>query len=331
MSIAILKPTKIVNTALGLLARELTIPQLVWRDPVGDFAGAFNDTISIRLPAYLTANSRALRSGTTRQQSALAERKVDLTLDTDLYIDVPISDEALSLDIADFGMQVLNPVIEAIGRGIEDKLVSVISAATYENVISFDHSTDSAYSDVAVAARILLNQARVPAAGRSIVCGSQMEKAFLNDPEFIRADHVGASAEQTVREALIGRVAGFSVYTSPGIASAEAYAFHQTAYALSNRAPVVPAGAPYGAMETYQGLALRVVRVLDSDTITDKLATDSWLGAAVVTDEGHYDADPATGGRFLPVADPANPIVGHTDDWQNDSAKLVRAVQINVS
>lgn len=326
-----LKPTKIVQTALGLLARELTIPQLVWRDPVGDFAGAFNDTISIRLPSYLTANSRGLRSGASRTQSALHERKVDLTLDTDLYLDVPITDGELTLDIADFGAQVLNPVVEAIGRGIEDKLVTVISGASYENEISFTSGSDSAYSDVAVAARILLNQARVPAAGRSIVCGSQMEAAFLNDDEFIRADHVGASAEQTVRESLIGRVAGFSVYTSPGIASDEAYAFHQTAYALSNRAPVVPAGAPYGAMESYQGLALRIVRVLDSDTITDKLATDSWLGAAVVTDEGHYDGDPESGGRFVPVDDPENPITGHSDVWANDSAKLVRAVKISVS
>ena len=331
MSVAILKPTKIVNTALGLLARELTIPQLVWRDPVGDFAGAFNDTISIRLPAYLTANSRVLRSGSSRTTSSLAERKVDLTLDTDLYIDVPISDEELTLDIADFGMQVLNPVVEAIGRGIEDKLVTTISGASYENTISFDHSTDSAYSDVAVASRIFLNQARVPAAGRSLVCGSAMEAAFLNDDEFIRADHIGASAEQTVRESLIGRVAGFDVYSSPGIASDEAYAFHQTAYALSNRAPVVPAGAPWGAMSSYQGLALRVVQFLDPTTVADKLATDSWLGAAVVTDVGHYDGDPDAGGRFLPVTDPANPITGHTDVYLNDSAKLVRAVKITVS
>jgi hypothetical protein len=40
----------------------------------------------------------------------LYERKVDLTLDTDVYLDVPITDEVLTLDIADFGAQVLNPV-----------------------------------------------------------------------------------------------------------------------------------------------------------------------------------------------------------------------------
>jgi hypothetical protein len=34
---------------------------------------------------------------------------------------------------------------------------------------------------------------------------------------------------------------------------------------MSNRAPVVPAGAPFGASSSYDGMAMRVVRVLDSD------------------------------------------------------------------
>src|ERR1051326_5349570 len=126
-----LKPTVIVSTALGLLVRELTLPQLVWRDPVGDFAGAFNDTISIRLPAFVNARSRTLRSGATRTKDQLFERKVDLTLDTDVYLDVPITDEHLSLDIVNFGVQVLNPMIAGVGRTIEDKLTDTITGASY--------------------------------------------------------------------------------------------------------------------------------------------------------------------------------------------------------
>lgn len=326
-----LKPTVIVSTALGLLVRELTLPRLVWRDPVGSFAGAFNDTISIRLPAFVQANSRGLRSGDTRQKTTLYERKVDLTLDTDVYLDVAIDDPTLSLDISDFGVQVLTPMIEGIGRTIEDKLVAVISGASYENTIAFSSTADEPYADVAVRARQYLNQARVPAGGRSIVCGSALEAAFLTDPQFIRADHIGASAESAVREAQIGRVAGFDVYSSPAIDSDEGYAFHRTAYALSNRAPVVPAGAPYGAQDSYQGLALRTVRVFDPDAVADRLVMDSWLGATAVTDDGHYDDDPDNGGRFIPVTDPSTPITGHTNDWLNDEARLVRAVKITVS
>lgn len=326
-----LKPTVIVSTALGLLVRELTIPSLVWRDPVGDFAGAFNDTISIRLPAFVAANSRALRSGATRNKSTLAERKVDLTLDTDIYLDVPITDEQLTLDIRDFGVQVLNPMVAGMARGIEDKVVSVITGASYENTIAFSSTADEPYADVAVKARQYLNQARVPAAGRAIVCGSALEAAFLTSEQFIRADHIGASADQVVRESMIGRVAGFDVFSSPAIDSDEGYAFHRTAYAMSNRAPVVPAGAPWGDTQSYQGLAIRSVRVFDPDAVEDRFIMDSWLGATAVTDEGHFDGDPDAGGRFLPVTDPDSPITGHTNDWMNDEARLVRAVKITVS
>lgn len=326
-----LKPTVIVSTALGLLVRELTLPRLVWRDPVGDFAGAFNDTISIRLPAYVNGRTRALRSGAARTQDALFERKVDLTLDTDIYLDVPITDEQLSLDIANFGTQVLNPMTEGIGRTIEDQLVAKIEGATYQNTIAFASATQDVYKDVAVPARQLLNNARVPLAGRAIVCGSELESAFLTSDQFIRASYAGAGSEDTFREAHIGRVAGFDVYTSPALAPAEGYAFHQTAYALSSRAPVVPAGAPFGATNTYGGFAMRTVRVFDPDAVQDRLVLDSWLGAAVVTDDGHYDADPAAGGKFVPVADPANPITGQANTWANDLSRVVRAVKVTVS
>lgn len=324
-----LKPTVIVSTALGLLVRELSLPQLVWRDAVGDFAGAYNDTISIRLPAFVTARSRTLRAGTARSQDALYERKVDLTLDKDVYLDVPITDEALSLDIRDFGGQVLNPMIEAIARKLEDLLTTTITGATYENTISFVRSTDDPYKNVAVAARGYLNNAFVPFAGRVIVCGSELEAAFLDSDYFIKANEAGS--DQTLREATIGRVAGMDVISSPAIPSDEGYVFHKTAYVMSQRAPVVPAGAPYGASESYQGLALRIVRVFDADAVQDRLVMDSWMGSQVVADTGHYDGDPDTGGKFVPVTDPANPITVHTDDWMNDTAKLVRAVKITVT
>jgi len=326
-----LKPTVIVSTALGLLARELTLPQLVWRDAVGDFAGAYNDTISIRLPAYVAARARTLRAGTTRVQDSLFERKVDLTLDTDVYLDIPITDEQLSLDIRDFGAQVLNPMIGGITRKLEDELTSVITGASYVNEISFVTSTDDPYKDCILKARAYLNNAHVPFAGRSLVVGSDLETAILESAQFARTDHIGASAEQAVREAQIGRVAGFDVYSSPAIPSDEAYAFHKTAYVMSNRAPVVPSGAPWGASDSYQGLALRTVRVFDADAVADRIILDSWMGASAVTDDGHYDDDPDTGGKFVPVTNPASPVTGHTDGWENDTAKLVRAVKITVT
>jgi hypothetical protein len=324
-----IKATKVVSTALGLLLRELTLPALVWRDAVGDFRGVKDDTISIRLPAYAPARTRALRSGSSRTKDSIFERKVDVTLDTDVYKDIGISDEELTLDIADFGEQVLNPVLVGIALQLEQEVADVITNATYENTVTFVTSTDDPYDDVAVTARQLLNNAYVPMAGRVIVCGSELEAAFLRSEHFSFANRSGST--ETLREAMIGRVAGFDVYTSPAIPSDEAYAFHKTAYVMSSRAPIVPSGAPWGATEDYQGLAIRCVRVFDPDQVEDRFVSDSWVGSNVVTDFGHYDDDPDGGGKFTPGEDPDTPITGHTDDWLNDDDRLVRAVKITVS
>lgn len=332
-----LKPTVIANTALGLLLRSVTLPRLVWRDPVADrYIGALNDTVSIRLPAFVTANERVLRSGTTRTKTSLFERKVDITLDTDIYVQTDLPDEMLELDIATFGSQVLDPIIGGVGRKIDDKLVARITAATYEHTIAFATATQTPYKNVAVPARMLLNNAYVPAQGRKLVCGSNLEAAILVDDQFIRADHIGGTAEATVREGLIGRIAGFDVYgsdTCPAIPANEGFAFHTTAYALSLHAPSVPSGAQGGwsASGDFDGMAMRVLRFFDQTSWQDSLGVDAWLGSQVVTDTGHFDADPTAGGKFVPVTDPANPITGQASAWMNDTDRLVRAVKITVS
>jgi N4-gp56 family major capsid protein len=295
MTIAVLKAQQIVSAGLGLLEREATLPQLIWRDAFGDFTGALNDTISVRLPAYATARTRALRSGAARTRDSLAETKVDVTLDTDIYKDVRITDEELTLDIASFATQVLNPVLNSHVQKMEDLVAAEMTNATYAKTLVHDISDAKPYVDIALAARKALNDARVPSQGRSLVVGSTIESELLQDDKFIRADYLGQT--NAMREGQIGRVAGFDVFPSSAIAPDEAYAFHRTAFVMSQRAPAVPQGAPFGATQSYKGYALRVVRVLDSATIEDILATDSWVGLDTVKDSGYFDA----AGRFWPV------------------------------
>jgi hypothetical protein len=290
-----LKPTVIVDTALGVLRRELVLPALVWRDAAGDFAGALNDTISIRLPAYAKARTRALRSGDARTRDNLAEQKVDVTLTTDVYKDVKISDEELTLDIRNFGIQVLNPVMAGIAESLEDQLISTIEAATYAKSVAYTIGTDNAWKDLILPARELLNNARVPQSGRVLAVGSAIETEMLGTDLFVKANESGGTS--ALEDAVIGRKAGFTIVSVPGLAPDEAFAFHQTAYVMSNRSPVVPAGAPYGASTAFDGFAMRIVRVLESSSIEDILALDSWVGANVTSDPGYFDAN----GRFTPT------------------------------
>lgn len=290
-----LKADRIVSTALGILRRELVLPALVWRDAAGDFAGARDDTISIRLPAYAKARTRDLRSGDTRTRDNLAEQKVDVTLDTDVYKDIRISDEELTLDIESFGAQVLNPVMAGIAETLEDQLIATMEGGTYAQNIPYTYSTGDAWKDIFVKARELLNKARVPQAGRVLAVGSGVESALLSTNLFVKANESGGTS--ALRDATLGRIAGFTVVSVPGLHPDQAYAFHQTAYVMSNRSPVVPAGAPFGASQSFGGFAMRIVRVLDSAAIQDILAVDSWVGTNLVKDPGYFDSK----GRWVPT------------------------------
>ena len=295
---AFLTATRIVSAALGLLTRESALPQTIWRDPVGDFVGALNDTISVRLPAYAPARTRVLRSGTTRTKDNLNERKVDLTLDTDIYKDVGITDEQFSLDITDFGLQVLNPIALGIVQEITGQLAAKMSAATYAKSIAYSYATPStAWPDIILAAREYLNKAHVPPGDRYIAVGASIETELLSTDLFVKANESGDGGT-ALSDATIGRKGGFTIVTAPELSPNEAYAYHKTAFAMSNRAPKAPVGQ-YGEMLSRGGFAMRMVRGFDLDTVEHRTIFDSWLGVTAVTDEGYFDAN----GVWVPSED----------------------------
>jgi hypothetical protein len=287
---AFLTPTRIVSAALGLLVRETSLPRTIWRDPVGDFAGAYNDTVSIRVPAYAPARTRTLRSGSSRTKDTLSERKVDLTLDTDVYKDVGITDEQMNLDIVDFGTQVLAPIAQGIVQEITSQVASEMSGATYAHSIGFTYSSGNAWNDILLAAREYLNKAHVPQADRYVAVGAAIETALLKTDLFVNADKSGDGGT-ALTDATLGRKGGFVIVSSPELAPNEAYAYHKTAYAMSMKTPAVPAGAAWGASRSQDGFGMRVVQGFDLDTVEDRVIFDAWMGTAAVTDEGYFDAN----------------------------------------
>lgn len=322
MSVTTIKAEKVVATALDVLTREVLLPATVWRDAAGDFAGAKNDTISIRLPSYTSSRKNTLRSGGTRTRDALVERKVDVSLDTRLYKDVEITDEELTLDIVNFSTQVMSPCLRSLVRGLEDEVADLMSGASFQTEIEFDVTDPIAGLR---AARKALNNANVPQGDRFVAVGSDVEEMILN-ATVVQDTTARLGDASAFRDALLGRLAGFdNIFVSNALAPDEAYAYHRTAFVLSQRAPVVPSGAPWGASQAEGGFAMRAVQVLDPADIVNILATETWCGTNIVTDHGSFNAL----GKFVPSEDPGDPqtIVGHD---AVESARFVRAVKLTI-
>jgi hypothetical protein len=278
MANAFLKPEVIAATALGLLQREVVLPQLVWNDAISDFAGAKDDTISIRVPGRLTAREYGWRNNRSSEiiLDELTESKIDVSLNHDIYSAVAVTDEELTLDIKDFGTQVLSPQTYAIARAVEDLLVTTIEGATYATTITIDE--DDPFR-AAVAARTALNKAEVPRDGR-----------MLNSELLKRFDESGS--EGALREATIGRYAGFTVVGSNAIDPGTAYAFVRSAFIFAMRAPMIPAGVAFGQSMSDSGIAMRWIRDYDAARLRDRSVLNTFVGTAVVRDNTAAADDP---------------------------------------
>lgn len=294
----------ISSTALGLLVRDTMLAGTVWRDPVpvDQFARKKNDTVSIYLPAYAVANKRSLRANAARVRSTLKERKVDVLLENDLQVDVPLTDENITLDVENLARQVIAPSMGAIVRAYDEEIATLMEGATYEDPVTWDgdSDTDGPYKSL-VEARIKLDDMSVPSTERFLVVGSTLAADLLTSKLLVQANTAGSTS--TLRSGVIGEVASFTVMTSPFLSPDFGVAYHRTAFALASRAPAVPDGVAWGNVQASNGFAVRVMQHLSQDDDKDLLNIvyhDSWFGASVVTDNGHIDSN----GKFIPSTDP---------------------------
>ena len=309
------KAARIVNTMVGVLSRDLTVPQLVWKDGFGDFAGALDDTITLRVPAYATAaRTRNLRAGVDSPLvvDKLEETKVAVTLDTDIYKAHGVTLGELTLDVSDFEQQIAVPTASSVARGVEDAIVAEMNGATYHTDLALDEADP--YLSL-VDARLALNKANVPAEGRALVVGSDVEGAILKSDRLSKFDQSGS--DSALRENTIGRMAGFTVVSVPGLDPGVAIAFHRTAFALAMRAPQVPQGAVTGASRSFQGVAMTAIQDYDFINTTDRFAAHVFVGTNIVRDHGTFDSH----GRFVPAA---------TDDAGTGDLEFVRAVRLSL-
>lgn len=286
-----IKAAQIVQAAALLLQREIVLPRLVWTQPDANFKGALNDTVTLRVPAVLTARTRTLRASSALVADTLTETSVPVVLDTHVYSLLNITDEELTLDIADFAAQVLAPQMRAIAEGMENAIVDALEGATPAGTVSvndFDRAdgTSGTY-EALIEAGTILNENNVPRAGRVVVAGSRIEATILSDERFSKVNESGSS--DALRDATLTRAAGFTIVGSNAVDPYVAYAMDQYAVAFANVAPALPEGATMKERLTTAGLALRYIRDYNPTNSTgpvDRSLVDAFVGAASVEQGG---------------------------------------------
>lgn len=298
MANAIIKAPRIAATMLGVLTRDTVLARLVWRDAGGNFAGSKDDTITVRVPAFMNARERVMRTGGAITVDEMAETSVPVTLNTNLYKAIGVSLEELTLDVTDFERQVAIPAVESVGRLLEDKLATTMSGATYHANNTLTINAADPYLTL-VTARTRLNKARVPASERFLAVGADAEEAILSSDRLSKVNTAGN--DDALRDAMIGRIAGFTAVSVPGLDPDLMIAAHRTAFVLSTQAPVVPQGAVTGASRAYEGVGLTAIQDYDQINLKDRFVVHTFMGTNVTADAVTIDAE----GLAVPIETPA--------------------------
>lgn len=292
---AVLTAKRISRASIALLARSLVLPMTVTRVPGEDFKGSNGDTVTVRVPQP-GASREQTTPGDTITYDDVTEVPVDVTL-KHLYHGKLVTDEEMAYEVEDFARQISAVQIDAVATGAEQTLAAVMNALTPR--IEFAGTASAADTKATLLeAREILGEAEVPASNRYLAVSPSIATRLLSVDEFVKVDESGSST--ALREAVIGRVYGFTVVESPALDADEAVAYHSSGFVFANLTPVAPRGANDSASVTAQGIGLRQIFQYVPDKLSDASVVSTFAGAAAVNDVTPAN-DPTDYPRFVKI------------------------------
>lgn len=286
MSNVFQKADKIAGVGLGLLQRQVVLPNLFRnRFGIADFRGAKGDVVNVKRPALLRARDAGFRTRNTIVIDDLITSRIQVKLDRYPYSGVGLSDEELTLDVVDYGQEVTAPQARALAEDFENTVATVLAGANYVFEVNYAPAGSGDITDprkVAIEARKLLNGANVPSSGRYWIVGADVSASIASFEKLLDVDTSGLP--EALREGVVGRLAGFTIVESNALGAEESYFVHDSAVALAFVAPAAPKGATSAGIAVEGGLAVRQLFDYDADTLSDRSILSVFTGGAIVTD-----------------------------------------------
>jgi hypothetical protein len=286
---ALLTSAPISQLAVQLLSRSLVLPATVARVPMGEYAGPSGGTVTVRVPETRTANVQAT-PGASITYATVNETPVNVTV-AHLYDATLVTDEDLSLELEDFGRQIMVPQVDAVARAAEDQLATVMNAVTPDASFAAVADPDDTEAKI-LAAREFLTNAQVPLGDRFMAVAPDIATRVLSVPKFVQvADRGDASA---LTDATIGRLYGFTFVETPALTPGTAVAYHRSGFAWANAAPADPGANTDSTSVSHDGVNLRHLLAFDPSRLSTASTVSVFAGAAPVEDVRTYKLDTAT-------------------------------------
>lgn len=289
---AVLKSAPISALAIELLKRSIVLPATVMRVTGDEYTGRSGGTVTLDVPVPRVARQQSTPSADIVFDDVNAT-PVDVTLNHH-YDAALVSDETWTLELAEFGRQVLRPQVAAVAAAVEQELASVMNALDASPTIEWASSPDPD-DDLAtvLSVREALTNAGVPAGDRFLAVSPSIATRLLTIPTFTKAGDRGSV--MALEKATIGEVYGLTVVESVELDAGTAIGYHASGFALGNPPPAIPTSALDAAIIKEDGLALRHVLAFVAEKLSSASVISTFAGAAPVLDDGLFVA-----GKFEP-------------------------------
>lgn len=277
----VIKPTKQIAAAHGVLEREMILPNFFNKQSIMQFAGSEGDTLTWKLPGALPWREYAFRNDRTDPLifDSFSEARVTLTVSGRLYSGVRITDEQADFD--NLSPSYVVPMqAEAIARGVEQICVRAFNTTEYPVIIG---GAEANLFSALLEARRVLNLLNTDTK-RTLVVGADFAQALLESERITRAMNAGdRMADNAVTEARLGRVAGFDIVESSVVKPDEAIAFTGDAFTLFTGAPA-PAPEILSASRNYKGIAMTWLKDYETERLMQRSVLVTYVGTAPALD-----------------------------------------------
>lgn len=286
-------PEQAARSTLAALRYLTTLPRTVRQDFSAEFVPGVGNVVNIRNPIsagtarVYTAANRAARDAIVFDD--LSQDTIPVTITDQVYKAVRLPDDFATFDLVSLEQQVLRPQAESVVDGVTSPLITEMDAVAVDAGVPLLAADGSNALEVLIELRAILNDRKVPMTDRYFAITPAAEAAFLRLEQLQKVNEAGTDG--VLREAIIGRLFGFTIVVDPSLSQSVAY--HRDAFAHVTRPSRNPEGAAKSATVAQDGFALRWLQHYNPLQLEDQSVVDTFVGAETL------DAD-----RAVAVADP---------------------------
>ena len=290
----IVTPTEVASVAASLAAQSLAVAGSLSRSYEADFGGRIGSSVQVRIPAAFQSRYRAINSNDDLATDNVDEQFVTVRLTDHAYSRAALTSAEMSLNLKDFGLQVLKPQVASITRRLENLAISALKAAPADTTLHV--STADPASTFSAARRILRARGVDAAETLYAAVSADLYEAIQNANAF-DTNQTGATVDLGNAS---GIVRGFRVFEVPTLDEGEAIFYIGAAAHLAVRAPEPPLGVEASSSTvSEEGFAIRNVMAFDSVKAQSVSLVDTFVGVQAldlpVDNDGEVDLIPFGG------------------------------------